>query len=87
MWRVLFYLFLFCNIMLIKRILLKCGGIMLKKILLFICLLVALSGVASAKISSEVDDFDKTKYIQSYFKPGIEKVEGLYIRELVFQKK
>ena len=61
---------------------------MLKKILLLMCLLVVFSGVASAEIYSEVDDFDKTKYIYSYIKkPGIERIEGFYIREIVFQKK
>ena len=59
---------------------------MLKKILLLICLLVALSGVASAEIISEVDDFDNTKYIYSYFRLVGEKTEDIRIKDLYFRK-
>ena len=63
------------------------GGIALKKILLLMCLLVALSGVASAEIYSGIDDFDKTKYIFSHFKETIIKDKGLNMQYLTFRKK
>ena len=60
---------------------------MFKRILLLVCLLVALSGVAQAEIVSEVDTFDQTKYVYSYFKnPEFEKSKELKIKNLVFRK-
>ena len=59
---------------------------MLKKILLLMCLLVALSGVASAEIILEVDEFNETKYVYSCFeKPNI-KEKGIDLRNVIFRK-
>ena len=50
------------------------------------CLLILLSGTAKAEIISEVDDFDKTKYIYSYVRlPGI-KGKDIEVKNLLFRK-
>lgn len=54
----------------------------MKKTLLVMCLLVALSGTVQAEVFSEVDDFDKTKYVYSYFR-----LTDVSMRDVVKERK